>query len=521
MAGTGDPSDGDCDLEDDHRDVECPAPVNDGAQTNEDTAVNIAVLANDVNPDNVLSVTSVGTPAHGSAGVNQDNTVTYTPALNYNGTDSFTYTVTDGTSWSGTATVTVTVAPVNDPPVAVDDIATTSKNQWVVVTVVANDTDVDGDSLTVSSITDPAHGSTYNHGQAITFFPDQDFVGTDTFSYTVSDGNGGYDTADVTVTVSGPPVANTDTYYVGAGQTLVISAPGVLTNDTAGPTATTQLLAGPFGGGQLTFNSNGSFTYTAPPSFMGGYFSYRIIENGVQSSGAQVNLIPGSPLTFAGPALPGGDVREISERQVQPYLIEAAQRLAVAGASAAELGAVLATTEIQVIDFSLNTLAVSGDNVIYLDADAAGNGWYLDPRPRSDDEFSIIVAPTERQAAAGDAPQGRVDLLTALMHELSHRLGDEHETVDPHDLMNPFLGAGVRRFSEPHLSLVAVSGEELYEEIRVAGIAAENDSDPFPLAIVSADFRRRFDAFMGVPFDDDEWELLLNELFAESEFWWR
>ena len=130
--------------------------VNDAATTAEDTPVSIAVLANDTDLDgDTLTVTSVGTPAHGSAVANADGTITYTPAANYTGADSFSYTIGDGQGGSATATVSVTVTAANDAPVAVNDAATTAEDTAVTIAVLANDTDVDGDTLTVTSVGTP------------------------------------------------------------------------------------------------------------------------------------------------------------------------------------------------------------------------------------------------------------------------------------------------------------------------------------------------------------------------------
>ena len=106
--------------------------VGDAVTTPEDTAVVIPVLANDTDGDgDTLSVTGVGTPAHGSAVINPDKTITYTPAANYHGPDSFTYTIGDGRAGIATATVDVTVTAVNDGPVAVNDAAATAEDTAV------------------------------------------------------------------------------------------------------------------------------------------------------------------------------------------------------------------------------------------------------------------------------------------------------------------------------------------------------------------------------------------------------
>ena len=179
-----------------------PVALDDSAATAEDTPATIPVLANDTDADvgDVLTVDSVTQAANGTVDNNGDD-VTYTPDLDFNGTDSFTYTVSDGFGGSDTATVSVTVDPVNDAPVANDDSATTPQDTLVVIAVLGNDTDVDGDSLTVASVTQAANGTVGNNGGDVTYTPDLDFNGTDSFTYTVSDGNGGTDTAAVNVTV--------------------------------------------------------------------------------------------------------------------------------------------------------------------------------------------------------------------------------------------------------------------------------------------------------------------------------
>ncbi len=133
------------------------------------------------------------------------NQVVYTPAPNWYGTDSFTYTIMDGNGGTDTATVTVTVNSVNDPPVAQADSASTNAGFPVTVSVLTNDSDSDGGTLSAASTTAAANGAVVINGNGtVTYTPNFGFSGTDTFTYTVSDGQGG--TATVTVTVI--PVAN-------------------------------------------------------------------------------------------------------------------------------------------------------------------------------------------------------------------------------------------------------------------------------------------------------------------------
>ena len=188
-------------------------PVNDDPVANDDTAtvaedgsVIIDVLGNDTDVDgDTLTVTAASSP-NGDVVINGDGTLTFTPAPNYNGPAEITYTVSDGNGGEDTGSVDVTVTPVNDDPVANDDTATTDFETAVVIDVLGNDTDVDGDTLTVASATSPDGDVVINGDGTLTFTPAAGFEGDATITYTVSDGNGGSDDAVVTVTVNEQPL---------------------------------------------------------------------------------------------------------------------------------------------------------------------------------------------------------------------------------------------------------------------------------------------------------------------------
>ena len=187
-----------------------PVAVDDTATTNEDTAASIAVLANDTDADNnTLGVASVTAPSHGTAVKQSNGTVLYTPAANYNGPDGFDYVVSDGAGGTDTGSVAITVTPVNDPPVANTDTATTAYQTPVAIPVLANDTDVDGDTLSVVSVGAASHGAvTIGPGGSVTYTPNAGYSGGDTFQYTAGDGHGGtaVGTVNVTVGAAPPPV---------------------------------------------------------------------------------------------------------------------------------------------------------------------------------------------------------------------------------------------------------------------------------------------------------------------------
>ena len=185
-----------------------PTALDDSTSTDEDISVIIDVLSNDEDLDgDTLTLDSLTQPTNGLAVINEDATVSYTPASNFNGSDSFDYTVSDGQSGTDTAAVTVTVIPIEDAPIAVDDSASTPPEVAVIIDILSNDEDPDGDSLTVSSLTQPANGSVVmNADETVSYMPASNFNGIDSFSYTVADGQGGADTATVTVTVTGDTV---------------------------------------------------------------------------------------------------------------------------------------------------------------------------------------------------------------------------------------------------------------------------------------------------------------------------
>jgi len=181
-----------------------PAAVDDSATVDEDSSVSGNVSTNDTPSADGGNVWSKATdPAHGTATVNADGSYTYTPDANYHGTDSFDYMITDVDGSTSTATVYITVNSVNDAPVANNESTTTKKDTAVNVDVLGNDSDVDGDSLTVTGVSDPAHGTAVINGDGtVSYTPDAGYYGLDQFSYTISDGKGGTSTGTVNITVN-------------------------------------------------------------------------------------------------------------------------------------------------------------------------------------------------------------------------------------------------------------------------------------------------------------------------------
>ncbi|EID4329182.1 tandem-95 repeat protein, partial [Vibrio parahaemolyticus] len=197
--------------------------VADKATVVEDTPTIIKVLGNDTFEDDgkVVSLDTNNGPANGTVSVNPDGSVTYTPNDNYVGKDTFTYVVTSG-GVSESTTVEVNVTPVNDAPVAKNDISTTQEDTAVTIDVLSNDTDVDGDKLSIQSATVPeAQGKVEIVDGKLVFTPAENFNGQAEITYTVTDGEL-TDEAKVTVTVN--PVNDAPTIKVDAVESITEDA---------------------------------------------------------------------------------------------------------------------------------------------------------------------------------------------------------------------------------------------------------------------------------------------------------
>ncbi|MEJ2332522.1 MAG: retention module-containing protein, partial [Desulfobulbaceae bacterium] len=262
---------------------DAPVAVDDTGTSAEDSSIDIDVLANDTDLDgDSLTVESFTQPDHGTVTENSDGTLNYAPDADYNGSDSFTYTISDGQGGTDTATITLTVNPVNDPPVAVDDTGTSAEDSSINIDVLANDTDLDGDSLTVESFTQPDHGTvTENSDGTLNYAPDADYNGSDSFTYTTSDGQGGTDTATVTLTVNpanDAPVAVDDLASTAEDTSQVIDVTG---NDyDIDGTIVAWDVTVQATNGSVANNGDGTFTYTPNANFNGtDTFTYQVTDN--------------------------------------------------------------------------------------------------------------------------------------------------------------------------------------------------------------------------------------------------
>ncbi|HEV2529069.1 MAG TPA: Ig-like domain-containing protein, partial [Thermomicrobiales bacterium] len=321
-----------------------PTAVADTFAATEDTTLTVStratgVLRNDTDPDTgqtaTLTATLVTGPTNGTVTLNSDGTFSYVPRANFNGTDTFTYAAVDTEGARAEATVTITVAAVNDPPVGVADTYTTPEDTPLVVAapgVLANDTDIDGDTLTVTGITtQPANGTLVRQANgSFTYTPNVNFNGQDFFEYTISDGKGGAGSAraNIQVTpVNDAPIANPDRYGTSEDTPLTISAPGVLANDTDidSTSLTISAFTQPANGTVVLSGTAGGFTYTPRANFNGtDTFTYTVSDGGLTATGtvtidvAAVNDPPvanddaysttqNTPLRVAAPGVSGND----------------------------------------------------------------------------------------------------------------------------------------------------------------------------------------------------------------------
>jgi VCBS repeat-containing protein len=286
---------------------DAPAAVNDAYSVNESATLAPAapgVLGNDTDAEaSALTAVLVSGPAHAAAfTLNANGSFSYT----HNGSetplaDSFTYRANDGALDSNIATVTITIVPVNDAPVAGNDSVTVAEGGTLTIAlpgVLANDTDADSAGLTAVLVTGPAQAGafTLNADGSFTYTHNGSETLTDNFTYRANDGALDSNLATVTITVTAvndAPTALPDSYGVNEGGTLTTPAPGVLANDTdpdgtvVVDTATATLPAN----GTLAINADGSFTYTHNGSETAtDSFTYRASDGALQSNVATVTI---------------------------------------------------------------------------------------------------------------------------------------------------------------------------------------------------------------------------------------
>ncbi|MEM7032801.1 MAG: Ig-like domain-containing protein [Chloroflexota bacterium] len=281
-----------------------PNAKDDLATVDEDMGVTILALDNDSDPNgDMLSIQSIGTPTQGTATIIASSVVVYTPSLNYAGSDNFTYSISDGVA-NDTATITVTINPINDPPIANDDVGSTPKDTPVTVSVLDNDTDPEMDGLTVLAVGAASNGLATTNGTVVIYTPTTSFSGTDSFSYTLSDGVLS-DSAIVTITVNevnNAPIALDDIAVTLEDTTIAIA---VLNNDqdSDGHSLTVSTVGQPDNGS--TAIQTDTVVYTPPNGFTGQTsFTYTVSDGALFDTGlVTVSVIAGDQTVIVDPAM--------------------------------------------------------------------------------------------------------------------------------------------------------------------------------------------------------------------------
>jgi VCBS repeat-containing protein len=273
-------------------------PVNDAPVANsqsvstaEDTLKAITLTASDIDGD-TLSWIIVAQPSHGTlsgSGAAQN----YTPSLNYNGADSFTFKVNDGHVDSNVAAVSITVTPVNDAPVANNQSVSTAEETPKSITLTA--TDAEGDPLTWIIVSQPSHGTLSGTAPNLNYTPVLNYNGVDSFTFKVNDSHVDSNVATVMITVTpvnDPPASVNDSYSMNNETILIVDEPGVISNDTDpdGDPLTAFLVDGP-SHGHLTLNSDGSFVYTPNMYYFGtDHFTYYASDGLLDSNISTVSI---------------------------------------------------------------------------------------------------------------------------------------------------------------------------------------------------------------------------------------
>ncbi len=282
-------------------DDETPIAKNDNYSVDEDAVLTNNVMTNDLGlGDPPVVVISNTNPANGSLVMNANGNFTYTPTANFNGADTFQYTIKDIDGDQSTATVTITVNPINDLPIANNDTYTTPEDTQLNANVITNDQNLFDLPITISLVTNVSHGSlTLNANGTFTYMPNSEYFGPDNFTYKLTDGNGDAVTANANITVTfindAAPVAVNDNKSTNEDTSVTID---VLANDSdvdgnqTIDKASVLIKTDPSNGSLSQNFVTGEVTYTPNSNYTGAdSFTYTIKDNsGLESNIATVTI---------------------------------------------------------------------------------------------------------------------------------------------------------------------------------------------------------------------------------------
>jgi hypothetical protein len=390
-----------------------PVAADDSGMVPEDGgATSLTVLANDSDPDgDPLQIGAItNPPSHGTVLITGGGTgLTYQPSADFCGPDSFTYALTPGGS---EATVSLLVVCSDDAPVAVDDDATLTEDAAATaIPVLANDTDIDGGPKTISSATDPAHGTvvltggTTGANTGLTYHPTADYCGPDSFTYTLNGGSLGHVAVTITC-VDDLPTAADDTATVDedSGTTAV----DVLSNDADPDGGAKKVVdvSDPAGGSAAITNGGDDLSYTPDGDFCGSdSFTYTVTGGSIGHVAVTVNCVNDAPLN----QVPAGPVNTLQDTAVS-----------IDGISVSDVDA--GSDDVQV-ELSVDHGTLTLDESVTGGADAldvAGNGTSVVAVTATLDQINATLAATGGLVYQGDAGYAGPDTLTIVTDDLGH-----------------------------------------------------------------------------------------------------
>ncbi|MEZ5690848.1 MAG: tandem-95 repeat protein [Rickettsiales bacterium] len=286
--------------------------VDGHAIVKEDVITNIKLLNHNVGLSDYNNITLSTAPTNGSAYIDGDNIV-YTANANYNGTDSLAISYIDTNGAAQTKIINIDVAPVNDSPLAIDHNVQTNEDTQLEIMALGGASDIDNDIVFLSTVGNPTHGNASISANKIIYTPNINFYGSDSFNYTIADGNGGYDTKTINVdviSVNDSPLAYADIASTDEDNPILID---ILSNDSDVedgffPAQNISIFTNPTHG-VVSIESDGKILYTPDEDFYGqDSFEYRIVDSqGAISNAATVNIsiaqINDAPKIIAGSTL--------------------------------------------------------------------------------------------------------------------------------------------------------------------------------------------------------------------------
>ena len=433
---------------------DAPVAFNGTLNTNQGVAQTGTLVVTDVDTSPAqLTISVVSQPSHGTVQITNVNTgaYIYTPTAGYNGQDSFTFRANDGSFNSNIATVSINVASnvfVRPSALVIDNASASGYSETGSWKNKASQGSLGylGNLRYANPNATAYSGNAWDNGQIVgragtTEFATAD-VDTATFTFSgltagtyqiavvYKEGNNRATNASFTVSGTG---ASSQTVLVN--QRLI---PSSFISDAGKPNATSwHTLISSFG----VISENGTITVVLTSAGANGY----VIADAVRIQ--QIAPLHASVEPAADPVL-----ISLTNREVERLAKVAIERWQDTGLSAADLSA-LKAVQFEIDDLPGSQLGAFASNVITIDSNAAGYGWFVDRTPRTDREFVRADLSSELIANGDSKAVGKFDLLTVLMHELGHSIGMGHDSNDGH-LMGETIGLSTRRLLETEFELI-------------------------------------------------------------------